>query len=110
QIAAQLPEGVHPDLEERGGHWYLQVAGTPQADAVGSYVFYFPFEQEPNGSGLRRAPALATVEIKAATAPGYRSTLRDTPTAFLDRQYRNKYPDYWVQVAQVRDDDEDDFT
>jgi hypothetical protein len=108
-IAEQLPEGVHADIEERNGHWYLQVAGTPQADAIGTYVFYFPFEQEPLGMALRPPPALATVEIKAATEPGYRSTLRDTPTAFLDRQYRNSYPDYHVQVAQVLDDSEDEF-
>ncbi|MBO9523470.1 MAG: hypothetical protein J7518_18220 [Nocardioidaceae bacterium] len=100
-IAAQLPEGVHPDIEERNGHWYLQVAGTPQADAIGPYVFYFPFEQEPTGSGFRPAPALVTLEVKAATQPGYRSILRGTPSAFLQRQYRNVYPPYQVQVAQV---------
>lgn len=108
-IADQLPEGVHADIEERSGHWYLQIAGTPQADAIGSYVFYFPFEQEPLGMALRPPPALATVEIKAATEPGYRSTLRGTPTAFLDRQYRNEYPDYTVQVAQVLDEGETEF-
>ncbi|WP_157538387.1 MULTISPECIES: hypothetical protein [unclassified Nocardioides] len=108
-IASQLPEGVHPDIEERNGHWYLQIAGTPQADAIGSYTFYFPFEQEPLGKALRPAPALATVEIKAATQPGYRSVLRSTPTAFLDRQYRNVYPPYSVQVAEVLPTDEGDF-
>lgn len=100
-IAAQLPEGVFPDIEEREGRWFLQIAGSPQADAIGSYTFYFPFEQEPLGKALRPAPALASVEIKAATQPGYRSVLRGTPTEFLDRQYRNVYPDYTVQVAEV---------
>ncbi len=109
QIVAQLPEGVHPDIEQRNGHWYLQVAGTPQADAIGPHVFYFPFEQEPLGKALRPAPAVASVEIKAAADPGYRSILRGTPTAFLDRQYRNKYPDYVVQVAQVLPDGESQF-
>ncbi len=108
-IVAQLPEGIRPDIEERNGHWYLQLTGHPQADAIGAYTFYFPFEQEPVGSGLRPPPALATLEIKAASATGYRSVLRGTPTEFADRQYRNTYPDYRVQVAQVLPDDEDVF-
>ncbi|MCR1781167.1 hypothetical protein KVF89_01350 [Nocardioides carbamazepini] len=108
-IADQLPAGVHADIERRAGHWYLQLAGTPQADAVGAYTFYFPFEQEPIGKALRPAPALATLEIKAATEPGYRAVLRGTPSEFLDRQYRNAYPAYQVQVAQVLEDEEDEY-
>lgn len=108
-IADQLPEGVLPDIEEREGRWFLQLKGSPQADAIGSYTFYFPFEQEPLGKALRPAPALATVEIKAATLPGYRSVLRSTPTEFLERQYRNVYPAYSVQVAEVLPTDDGEF-
>ncbi|WP_456697683.1 hypothetical protein [Aeromicrobium sp. P5_D10] len=108
-IVEQLPEGVRPDLEKRGSRWFLQITGTPQADAIGPYMFYFPFEQEPQGKALRPPPALASVEIKAAAEPGYRSILRGTPTEFLNRQYRNKYPDYTVQVAQVLADGQSEF-
>ncbi|MBU2695581.1 hypothetical protein [Pimelobacter sp. 30-1] len=104
-IADQLPAGVHADIEKRAGRWYLQLAGTPQADAIGAYTFYFPFEQEPLGKALRPAPALATLEVKAAKEPGYRAVLRGTPSEFLDRQYRNTYPDYRVQVTQVLADE-----
>ena len=52
---------------------------------------------------------MAIVEIKAATEVGYRSVLRGTPNAFLDRQYRNKYPDYSVQVAQVLEENQNTF-
>jgi hypothetical protein len=108
-IVDQLPSGVTPHLDERNGHWYLQLVGTPQADAIGTYVFYFPFEQEPLGKALRTAPALASVEIKAATSPGYRSVLRGTPTVLADRSYRNAYPNYQVQVAQELDQGENTF-
>ncbi|MDQ6526245.1 hypothetical protein RB608_21680 [Nocardioides sp. LHD-245] len=108
-IADQLPEGIHPDLAKRNGRWFLQLVGAPQADAIGSYTFYFPFEQEPLGKALRPAPALATLEIKAATEPGYRAVLRGTPTEFLDRQYRNSYPAYQVQVAEVLADEDDEY-
>ncbi|RNL62922.1 hypothetical protein EFK50_14435 [Nocardioides marmoriginsengisoli] len=108
-IRAQLPADLVPTIEERNGHWYLQITGTPQADAIGTYVFYFPFEQEPEGKALRPAPALASVEIKAATSVGYRSVLRGTPTVLADRKYRNAYPDYQVQVAQELNDGENTF-
>lgn len=108
-IIEQLPEGIQPDLDERDGHWYLQLAGHPQADAIGTYPFYFPFEQAPPGAGLRPPPALVTLEIKAASEPGYRSVLRGTPTEFLDRDYRNTYPEYVVQVTQVLGEDDEDF-
>jgi len=109
-ITDQLPEGIQPDVEERNGRWFLQLTGTPQADAIGEYTFYFPFEQEPLGMALRPPPALATLEIKAADAPGYRSVLLGTTTPFLERQYRNEYPDYDVQVTQVLEEGEEDFT
>lgn len=108
-LSERLPAGVHADIEKRDGHWYLQVAGEPQADAIGPYTFYFPVEQFPLGDALRPAPALVNLEVTAASKPGYRSVLRGTPSEFLDRQYRNEYPDYTVQVAQVLDDDDADF-
>jgi len=108
-IAQRLPPGITPDIEHHNGRWFLQLRGTPQADAIGPHTFVFPFEQEPEGSGFRPAPALVTLNVAAASSPGYRSVLRNTPSAFLDRFYRNSYPDYVVQVTQVLRPDQKDF-
>lgn len=109
-IAQHLPPGITPDIEHHNGRWFLQLRGTPQADAIGPHTFAFPFEQEPEGSGFRPAPALVTLNVAAASSPGYRSVLRNTPSAFLDRFYRNTYPDYVVQITQVLGPHQQDFT
>jgi hypothetical protein len=109
-IAKHLPPGITPDIEHFNGRWFLQLRGTPQADAIGPHTFAFPFEQEPEGSGFRPAPALVTLNVAAASSPGYRSVLRNTPSAFLDRFYRNIYPDYVVQVTQVLGPEQNEFT
>ncbi len=108
-ITQKLPPGVTPDIEHRGAKWFLQLKGTPQADAIGPHTFAFPFEQEPEGSGFRPAPALVTLNVTAASSPGYRSVLRNTPSAFLDRFYQDTYPDYVVQVTQVLAPGQPDF-
>lgn len=111
QIVDQLPDGLRPDLVKKpNGEWWLQIKGSTAFDSIGTYPFYFPFEQEPIGSGLRPPPALVNLEVKAAVAPGYRAILRGVPAAFTDRSYRNVYPDYKVQVAQVRTDGGTSFT
>lgn len=111
QIIDQLPPGLRPDIEQKpNGEWWLQVKGSTSADSIGTHSFYFPFEQEPIGSNLRPPAALVNLEVKAAVQPGYRAILRGVPAAFLDRQYRNVYPAYKVQVAQVLDAGQTTFT
>ncbi|MCW2783940.1 MAG: hypothetical protein JWP74_457 [Marmoricola sp.] len=104
QIIDQLPSGLRPDIEKKpDGTWWLQIKGNPSADSIGSSTFYFPFEQNADSNGFGPPPALVNLEVKAAQAPGYRAILRGVPAAFADRFYRNTYPNYDVQVAQVLD-------
>lgn len=110
QILDQLPPGLSPDLSQIAGKWYLQIKGTPTADSIGNHSLFFPFEQEPAGSGLRPPPATVNLEIKASVDPGYRAILRGVPTEPGDRKYRNVYPDYRVQVAQVLSPGQTSFT
>ncbi|HET6154633.1 MAG TPA: hypothetical protein VFE15_16945 [Marmoricola sp.] len=111
QIIDQLPAGLRPDIEQKpNGEWWLEIKGSPSADSIGTHSFYFPFEQEPIGSNLRPPAALVNLEVSAAVQPGYRAVLRDVPAAFTDRSYRNVYPDYKVQVAQVLDTGQTAFT
>ncbi len=107
-----LPEGVTPRIEKKSnGEWWLQLRGAPTADSIGPWTFYFPFEQNvDDGNARRPAPVLATLEVVASTDPGYRGIIRGAPQHLSDRVYREEYPDYTVQAAQVLADGEDDFT
>ena len=102
EIVSQLPPGIVPKVVQKPDtSWWLQLSGSPQADAVGEHVFWFPFAQEPEGKNLRPPPALASLQIKSSADEGYRAVLRGTPSKFTDRQYRNVWPDWGVEVHQV---------
>jgi hypothetical protein len=101
EIEKRLPPGVHADVEQDNGHWYITLFGAPRADDIGPHTFFFPVEQEPVGIGLRPPPALVTLDVVASTAPGYRAVLRNTPADDVGRTYRSAYPEYVVQVAQT---------
>jgi hypothetical protein len=110
EMLQHLPAGVTPDIEQRNGDWFLTLHGQPNADAIGTYTFSFPFEQEPQGSGFKPAPALVTLNVAASTGPGYRALLKSVPEQLADRAYRNVYPDYGVQVAQTLAPSDTGFT
>lgn len=110
QIADKLPESVQPDVEKVDGRYYLILKGEPNSDDMGVYTFYFGAEQEPAGSGYRAAPALVTLNIVPTTQTGFRALLRNTPSSFADRFYRNTYPDFGVQAAYNGPDPDAEFT
>ncbi len=101
---------MHADVERIDGRYYLEIKGEPNSDDMGVYTFYFGAEQEPEGSGYRAAPALVTLNIVPTAQTGFRALLRNTPSSFSDRFYRNVYPDFGVQAAYRGDDPDARFT
>ena len=106
EIDAQLPEGVQAELVEESGRYYVELFGSPMADAIGAHPVVIPAEQEPEGAGWLAAPALATLSVVPSLTPGYRAVLRGVPT-FVERHYRTGWPAWYPQVA-VRSDVLDD--
>ncbi|MCW2783514.1 MAG: hypothetical protein JWP74_31 [Marmoricola sp.] len=110
-IINQLPVGLRPNIVQKpNGDWWLQLEGSPSTDSIGTSTFTFPFEQEPIGSGISPPTALVNLEVKAAVQPGYRAILLGVPAEFTARRYRNTYPDYDVQVAEVLPGNQTNYT
>lgn len=102
EIAAQLPAGLTPDLQDvgpPGGTYELQLRGTPESADIGLYTFYFPVAQYPQHPAGDPAPAQVVLDIVPSVDPGFRAILSNVPTGGSFDLYRTGFPPFAVQVA-----------